>query len=283
MFVKLLLVLPFLLVVNSASAQNYTARQVFTNMLLAMEKMRTAKYTFHSQERVRGILSEGIVKIKVCTGPYRVYMYGVKPNKGMEVLYVAGTNSNEAKVNTHGFPYINLNLDPFGSIMRKNQHHTAVDGGFAYLGTKLRGYQSKMGEDFYKHLSTEGVVTYHGQLYYKLTIDNSNGYGYSTYVAKAGETVTSIATKLHLSDFMVLELNPAIDFYDDVKPGQKLKVPTAYGKKLVFLVSKANNLPLVQYIYDDKGLYEFYELTDFQLNPVFNSNEFSPHFKDYSF
>jgi len=48
-------------------------------------------------------------------------------------------------------------------------------------------------------------------------------------------------------------------------------------------IDKTNYLPVVQIIYDDKGLFGQYEYNSLIVNPVFAPDEFTSKFKDYKF
>ena len=115
-----------------------------------------------------------------------------------------------------------------------------------------------------------------------LTYDN-HSFTYENYSAMQGENVTAIAQSNFVSDFMLLCVNKELKNYDAVKPGQVIKLPVTYGKKIVLCLDKNNYLPIVQMIYDEKGLYEKYEFSSFVLNPNFGGDEFNPKNGRYKF
>ncbi len=75
---------------------------------------------------------------------------------GPEVLWIAGANNGNAIVNPGTFPYITLNLDPMGSIMRKNQHHTINELGMEYVGEILKDGIKHFGDQLDKHFVIVG-------------------------------------------------------------------------------------------------------------------------------
>jgi outer membrane lipoprotein-sorting protein len=279
---RISVVYALLMVFTSLHGENPTAKEIMTQMISAIDNLKTARYSLKKQERIgrRIVSSEIIVKLNV--SPLKVYVYSVDPNPGAEVLYVRGENKDNVMVKANKFPYITLNLGMHNSLLRSNQHHTMGDVGFNYLGNILKANIAKVPETFYNSLIYEGLIEYKGRSFHKLVIENKN-FGYVWYDVKKGETVTSIADKLSVSDFMILQVNPVINDYNDIRPGQKIKVPTAYAKRIVLYVDKVYMLPLVQFIYDDKGLYEYYEMSSFVYNPAFNPAEFTPGYKDYKF
>lgn len=280
---RLFLLVVFILSNQFCFSQTKNAKDIATKMLTACDNMKTAKYVLKKQERQKdNTLRESELIVKLQVNPYKTYSYSVNPNPGAEALYISGENSGKVFVNPNQFPYVNLNLDPYGSTLRENQHHTVLDMGFKYISSIVKAYIKNDEAGFFGNLSYDGEIEWNKKSCYKLTFDNKK-FSYVTYTVQAGETLTSIAKKMNVSDFMILTANPNIDDYDDVKTGQKIKVPNSYAQKIVFYIDKTNYLPLVQIIYDDKGLFEKYELNSFILNPTFNLEEFTSKYKDYKF
>jgi hypothetical protein len=98
-----------------------------------------------------------------------------------------------------------------------------------------------------------------------------------------GEDLNSIARKLNISEYAILERNDEIDFYDDIIPGQEIKVPSSYAKKMILYIDKEYMLPLVIKVYDDRGIYEQYAYKNFVLNPGFKEGEFQSDYLEYGF
>ena len=82
---------------------------------------------------------------------------------------------------------------------------------------------------------------------------------------------------------MVLENNPKISWYNDVKEGQVIRVPNAYAKVSLLLIDKEFMLPVNNKVFDDKGLFETYEYYNLQVNTVITQEEFDKNFKGYNF
>jgi outer membrane lipoprotein-sorting protein len=113
---------------NLVEAQNSMdiTRQMFDNV----KSIKTIQYSFESKERVGSKTIHEISDFKLQIKPYKVYMKEHQPTEGVEVLFVTGENSNKAKVNPNAFPWATLNLDPEGSLMLENHHHSIYDSGF---------------------------------------------------------------------------------------------------------------------------------------------------------
>ena len=274
---RLFLIFTSLLFVKISFSQENKAKEILTKMLTASDNMKGAKYTLYKHERDKDKIEDSEIIVKLTVSPFKIYVYSVNPNVGAEVLFIKRENNGDALVNPNKFPYINLNMNPYNSLLRGNDHHTILDMGFSYITSVLKNYMATYKDDFYKLLYYEGEEEFDGKKFYKLRIEN-NKFAYTTYIVQNGENSTSIAKKLSVSEYMISALNS-----DEIKAGQKIKIPNSYAKKIILLIDEINFLPLVQAVYDDKGLFEKYDHKSFILNPKFDPEEFTPKYKDYKF
>ncbi|MFN6944957.1 MAG: LysM peptidoglycan-binding domain-containing protein, partial [Cytophagaceae bacterium] len=203
------------------------------------------------------------------------------PNEGVELLYIHGENKNRALVNPNGFPYMNLNFDPYSSTLRKNNHHTLHEVGFDYINDIISNMVEKSGDDFNKYFKYLGDTIVNGRNCYKILIDYVD-FAYYNYTIKAGENITDIAYRLHLSDYMILEINNLSD-YTSAKAGTVIKLPNVYARKTYLCIDRINYMPILQEMHDEKGLFSKYEFLNLQINPVIAPEEFTSSYKDYKF
>lgn len=257
--------------------QEVDTKEVINKMLSAIKNIRTLKYNLKCSERINGKMVQTESQVKLQVSPRKVYLY----LKGPEVLWVEGQNSGNALVNPNAFPYVNLNLDPYGSLMRKDQHHTIHEMGFAYLGDVLESVVVKVGDKFDKYFSYTGEDKFLNRSCHKVLITNHD-FTYVTYRVKKGENLVTIARRLKVSEYMILEKNKLADYYA-VKEGQQILVPNGYAKMVMLSIDKQTNLPIAIKTFDDKGLFESYEYHNLQVNVKIADQEFSKDFKDYKF
>jgi outer membrane lipoprotein-sorting protein len=277
----ILLSLPVLL--SAHFPEELTAREIINNMFSSIEDIQSLKFKLKKKERVEGDLKLGEQDVKFNRSPKKIYTKVIAPNKGVEVLWVEGLNNKKAYVNPNGFPYMTVSLDPYGSSMRNNNHHTVHEVGFDYISSIVKQISQKSSKDFTKIFLYKGDTLFNNKDCYKILIDYTP-YEYINYTVKAGENVTDIAYKLFISDYMVLEINEdEVDDYEDVEAGQVIKIPNAYARKTILYIDKKNNLPVIQKMYDEKGLFAQYEFHNLQLNPVITPEEFTKEYKDYNF
>jgi len=277
----LCLTFPFFFFLTGQS-QDPKGKEYLLKMMDAIEKVNTASYTLHMHERVADKFRDSEFKVKINVKPYKLYAMSIYPHNGAEALLVTGENNHKILINPNRFPYINISLLPQSSILRKNHHYTMSDVGFSYIEKILKGYLKRDGDAFYKVLRFTENIDFNNRSYYMLEMDYPT-YDIINYTVKEGETISTIAGHLLVNDYKILSLNPQVDGYDGVKAGDVIKVPNAFSRKIVLYLDKSNLLPMVQNVYDEKGLFGRYEIHEFILNPAFSQDEFTAGFNGYGF
>lgn len=268
------------LLASSASGQAAPdVRTVYDQMMAAMLRFRTASFTIDVNERIYGKMYHNVHHVKLQAKPFKMYLKSEKPDSGAELLFIEGTNNNKALINPNAFPFINVNLSPTNSLLRKNHHYTILHMGFIYTHSILRYYETTEKERFFGKLKLREDPT---GTKYILEIDN-DGFGYINYKVSKGENVSDIANKFRVNDQMILELNRKISGFDDVDPGQVISIPNSFARKILLHIDKKTMLPLKQTIYDLKGLYSEVEFKSFRYNANFTDLDFSSDNEQYGF
>ncbi len=253
-------------------------RELIDKIFEAVDNIKTMRFNLQCNERIKGRMTHYESKVKLQVSPRKLYL----SLKGPEVLWIQGQNNGDALVNPGAFPYMNLNLDPYGSLMRKDQHHTIHEMGFQYLADILKDGLKRAGDKLDKYFVIVGDEKLDGRDCYKLAISFPD-FAWETYKVKKGESLTTIARKLRVSEYMVLMNNSKISWYNDVKEGQNIFVPNAYGKLTILLIDKEYMVPVSNEVFDDKGLFETYKYFDLQINTPIPAEEFSKTYKGYNF
>lgn len=256
-----------------------SCKEILENTITSVERIQTLKFHLKCNERFKGKLLSTQSQVKLNAIPRKVYIY----LKGPELLWLEGKNNGNALVNPDGFPFMNVNLDPMGSLMRENQHHTIHEVGFNYFASIIKNSIQVVGEKFDEHFKCSGTIKWDGNNCYFVTAEYPD-FRYVDYTVQKGETLETIARKFKVSDYMILELNAdKVHNYRDVKAKQKIKIPNVYGSKMVLYIDKETFLPRVIKVYDEKGLFESYEYHDLELNPKIAEEEFTRGYKEYGF
>lgn len=258
------------------------AYDITNAMFVQTKKIHTLNYTMKKHERIKGELMMQQSTVKLNINPLKVYLIQDAPKAGIEVLYVSGTNSNQALINPNGFPWISVNLDPYGSTMRTNQHHTLLNSGYQHVVGILEYLFEKHETEIKGMVKNEGSVVWDKHDCWAITLTNPH-FKYQAYTVLKGETIITIANKFRLSEHMILEKNPSIDDYTDISAGQVIQIPSDYSNKMTLYIDKLRHIPLVMKVYDDKGLYEQYEYTNVTVNGIIKAEEFNRDYKDYNF
>jgi len=256
---------------------------IIREMIENYESIKTISFRMKKTERFKGVLSMQQSYVKLNYKPLKVYLKQELPKSGLEVLYKEGYNDNLAIVNTNGFPWVNLNLNPMGSIMRDKQHHTIFESGHAHVISILKHLENKYKTEFNGLIKNEGVVMWDQKPCWKITLTNPY-FKYYDYKLKQGENLLTIAKRDMLSEHMILERNSKlVDSYTSVSSGLVLSVPNDYSPVLELFIDKNTKVPLLMKVFDEKGLYEQYEYYNIEMNPHYQSDEFDKSFSNYNF
>jgi len=256
-----------------------SCKEIIAKSLKSIRDVKGLKYHLKVTERGKKGLNNYESSVKFQKKPRQLYLY----IKGIELLWLEGKNKGKAYVKPNSFPFINLSLDPMGNLMRQDQHHTLNEMGYDYFADIIEYSIVKIGDDFENAFKLIGEERVNKRPCYKIAIENKN-FGYMDYTVGDNESITTIARKYFISEYMILEKNPKFnDYFDILKKGQIIKIPTWYCKSLVIYIDQFYLLPLGLKINDDKGLFEEYNYYFLQVNPIFEADEFTKNYKDYKF
>lgn len=254
-------------------------------MTLALDQLKTFKGEMKSKERIDGVFMHYHNQMTVAFHPKRVYIkaFNDDGSLGPEVLYREGENDNRVLVNTHGFPFININLSPTSSLLRNNRHNTILEAGGVYLSKVLKSTVNFVPvEKRDQVFSYHGEVTHRGRKCHKIIVDNPD-FGYITYQAKEGETIRSIAFSRSISEYKIIESNPELDDYDSSVEDEEITIPNSFSRKNIIYIDVENGMPLYLENYDDKGLYSVYDYIWLKVNSELPSDAFDPDNPNYGF
>ncbi len=256
-----------------------SCRQLIAGMIETISRVKSTSYTLQAAERVKGKILRASSQIKLHVSPRQLYF---KNNAGVEVLYNELEDKNEALVNPNAFPYINLKLDPYRSIMRNNQHHSIFELGFHQIGGILSNAVKQSEPNFDKWFTYMGVIKFNNKDCHKIYFEYPD-FKYIKYTVHKKETVRSIAHKLGIGEYRIIQNNANISYTDYIKEGRVLSVPNVYASKTLMYIDKELNLPVYIKAFDDQGFYESYEFYDLKINLNFNAKEFDKSFAGYGF
>jgi outer membrane lipoprotein-sorting protein len=244
--------------------------------------IKSLELTIQIKERIDGEYHTQKSDFKIQSSPFKLYLKEEFPRKGLEVLYVEGMNNGKAWVKPNSFPWTTISLNPLSNTMRSEQHHSLFKSGFSFLIEVLDHLQKKYKDQLNQMAVYNGLVKYNNIICHKLTINNPN-FQYVIYTVQEGDNLETLSYKLKVNDYMIKELNPDIDGFDQLEKRQRIKVPNDYGSSFIIYVDKKTNLLVGAKVFDDKGLWEEYTYFDIKVNPALTQKDFDINNPDYNF
>lgn len=273
--------LAILTIVPVIFAQN-PARPLVDEMIKSMNSINNLSGRIKRRERVNGTMMPGDLRFKLMSKPYKLYVYNYAPDDGAELLYVKGWNNDKVLVHPNKFPWINVSLVPHSEELTKNGHHPLTAIGFEYTNNVVKHLLKEHEHDFDKFVSYKGRENWYGKSMHVIKISYDE-YKFVNYTVVGNEDLFDIDHKLAVPAYKILEINKQIKNFLDVKPGQVIKVPNAYAKEMVIMIDPDTYLPVMQLIFDDKGLFEKYEYSELKINCKFSTNDFLEDNEAYGF
>jgi hypothetical protein len=279
---KRLAALFLLLAINlpsHAQKQETDCRELIHKTLKSIREVKGLKYHLKITERGKKGFNFYESSVKFHRNPRQIYLF----IKGIEVLWVQGKNDGRALVKPNSFPFFNLNLDPMGNLMRQDQHHTLNEMGYDYFASIIQNTVDRLGDRFDECFSLAGEERINNRPCYKVVIDNKD-FRFTDYTIGDNESITSIARKFHIPEYMIVEKNPKFkDYFDILKKGQVIRIPNWYCRFVFLYIDQLYHLPISIKVIDDRGLFEEYNYHFLQVNPEFDPAEFTRDYKDYGF
>ncbi len=266
---------------TSVTAQNPV--DIIDKMRAAIKKMNQSSFELHSKERYGDKYVYKKMKFHIQESPRKVYMKDI--DKGVELLYVSGWNNNKAYINPNGFPWVNVSLNIYDSKVVAENHHTVDDAGFGFVNVLLDGFEStgkKAGKPRSSLYMYKGEVTYEGKACYKLYLYPPTEFKYISYTTDRDQNLMQLSRRIVASDYLIKAKNK-LSYARTIKKGTTLMVPSNYAKKVIVYIDKKNYMPIVQMLYDEKGLFEKFEYKKVVAYPKFQSNEFTTDCSTYGF
>ncbi|QNE39593.1 DUF1571 domain-containing protein [Hymenobacter sp. NBH84] len=276
-----LVTLAVVLLTSSLAAAPVPTDKISTEQLLsrlssAIDNLKTLRCTVRAKERVEGKYVTAQSSLKLTSSPLRVYL---RNQKGIEALWVTGQNSGDAWVYPNSFPYVTLNLDPNGTLMRRDQHHSLLDAGFGSISDIIRGSTQRQDHAFERSFRYTGDTLVAGRPCHVL-LSNFPQFRYVSYTPAKAETLTQIANKFGCGEFRIVERN-GLSYEKPVSAGKTIQVPNGYGRRTTVCVDQKLMLPLVVEVLDDKGLFERFEFSNIIANQPIAAEEFAKGYKGY--
>jgi outer membrane lipoprotein-sorting protein len=269
-----------LIIANLSYAQN--GADIVKQLVAKQKQIISLTYTLKKTERLDGELKSKVSLFKINIKPLKLYIKQLAPEEGIEAIFCVGENNNKVIINPNKFPWVTISLDPYCHELTKSEHHTVYESGMTYMTSLLENVLTKYSAELNEMIKNDGPVNHGNYSCFLITMYDKH-FKYVSYTVGSGETVFSIAKKMKINAYMILEKNPKIKNSNDVKKGDIIKVPNDYSQKMILYVDKKTYFPVLIKVYDEVGLFEQYDYSNLVFNPVFASDEFLKSNKKYNF
>lgn len=242
--------------------------ETIPKVMSAMGNAKNMTYHFFAQERMHdGKYSKSDVEFTVISNPLKIYADAHLPQSAQ--LFYDASVSKDVRVKKG----LKLNLSPTNGLLMKGVHNPVTRAGFGQIKKILEtSIAQRKGQDIASFVKILGSVNYDGKDCWKIEIDDPE-YKIIDYTVQPNEkSVWDIGRNRAISEYKIKELN---DIGDDVKAGQKIKIPSSYAKRTTLYIDKSNYLPIYHKMEDEKGIYEIYEFKGLKLGVTLNDDAFN--------
>ena len=246
-------------------------------MLDSIKAIKSMSFHLKALERVGDKIFTAESDIKINSNPKMIYFHSVR--KKISVFWKDGANNGNALVKARMTFNATVSLDPYGNLMRKNQHYTIHELGYVFFAKTLSIAILKGKETIEKKFTYLGKKNLKEKPCFVIMYDDAE-FGYFEYKTNKNESVSSIAIKFNVSDFAIRSKNDLHSFYGTIKEGTILKIPNNYCKKIIIFIDEKNMLPMNITTYDEVGLYENYEYENLELNNKLTFADFQQFYND---
>lgn len=268
-------------------AQNSMPRGIDV-VKLTLQEINALK-TLHgrqvTEERIDGKIIRSEAEIQIRFKPFHIHLQVYKPDgsKGPEVLYVEGKNNSKALINTNGFPFINLNLDPLGSLMRSKRHNTILDAGGPLLANVLeKAIAACRPSEYDTYFQMKGQKKINGVDCYELHVVSPPKMEVR-YTIKPNETLREIAFKRGLCEYKIIEMNSNLSGFESAKAGMEITLPNYYAPLTKLYIDKVRKMPMQIEVFDENGLFSRYTYVFLKVNISLPQNAFDSDNPNYGF
>ncbi len=220
------------------------------NLINKLEEIESGEFIVENTERIGSKYLTGKQKVVYQKKPFECKITFLNPYEGASIFFSPTQNKN-AVYSPNGFPYFDIELDPFGRLMRKNNHHTIYDVGVSYIQTILKSAITNNDIHFSLNSTTSG---------FELLAENKS-FGYRELLTTKATNLVEIAKSNHLSEYLILINNSEYSFYSKIGPGERIKIPSSYAKTVRIMLDKELTITSIE-VFDDIGLFESYRYSE---------------------
>jgi len=220
-----------------------------------------------------------IALFKIQKDPLKIYYRQYERNP-IELLYDETVDKEKALINPAGFPYTNLHLSPYSTLILKRQHHSIFEADPAFMLEQLFYMFEACKPDKCTISLTDTILN--NKAHKKITYINTY-YKLADIKVNAPAKLLDFAREHHVNFYSIVLNNENLSVSSKLNKGDYVKVPSSYAKKIVIVLKAASRHIRSITVSDNEGVFEQYKYLWFKNNVVFSPHDFSPENPDYNF
>ncbi len=228
--------------------------------------------------RMKGADYKQIAFFRIQRNPLKIYYRQFQRNQ-IELLYDETLDKNRALVNPAGFPYANIKLSPYSSLILNRQHHSFFESDPAYMLNEINYMLKKCNAE--SELMTRDTVI--NSFVYKVIEYKNNGYSIETKIVDKKTDLLNFAQKHHVNFYSLVEENDGFSVSTELEKGARVRVPSCYATRVLLLVSPAELKVKGVTVFDRHGIFESYYYIYFKNKQVFLEGTFNKNNPEYNF
>ncbi|PLX20709.1 MAG: hypothetical protein C0599_08690 [Salinivirgaceae bacterium] len=281
MYLKIKYLLLFLFAFQALQSQSIdqAAIDLLTQVDSSLSNSNGLKFKMAIYARMKGNDYNQEALFKIQRSPLKVY-YRQFIDNNIELLYDETKDKEKAIINPDGFPYTNLQLSPYSSLILKRQHHNVFEADPLFTIDQLKRMFDDCLPDKCSITISDTLVD--NKPYKVLQYFNPH---YKIQKVKVEEDIhiLDFARKLGVNFYSIVCFNEDFDSSSEFDKGEILKVPSSYAKKILLIVNPSNNQVFEIQVFDGKGLFEKMRYLWFKKDVEFEEIDFQKENPEYNF
>ena len=229
--------------------------------------------------RMKGEDYHQVALFKIQRVPLKIYYRQYERNQ-IELLYDETVNKKKALVNPAGFPYANLHLSPYSSLILKRQHHSIFEADPTYILEQVFYMFEQCNPD--RCLISLSDTSINGVTLQKIYYKNTH-YTIKQIHVQREMDLLQLADYYNVNFYSILFQNEDLDLGSSLKNGEMVKIPSSYAKSIELLIDPQKKQLHSILVEDHEGFFESYRYLWFRNNVVFSPLDFSTDNSEYNF
>ncbi|MEZ4852050.1 MAG: LysM peptidoglycan-binding domain-containing protein [Bacteroidia bacterium] len=251
----------------SFSNPHLEAKRVLGLMHQNLNGIKAHSYRLNlAERRIDNQYHQGELLISVQNQPLKIRAEVLGPAEGPLVEYDAAADKTNAVITPRKWlPAVKFKQDVNSKMVRRGHYsiHETTFNHFDFLIQKMEARLLQNG-DSHHGIKYHGITSEEGVSCHKIELIDAQ-YQIQNYQINREENLIDLAQNKWIHPYKILELNPQLSSYDEIRTGQRIKIPTSYAKRCVLYIDTQDYLPRRLEVYDELGWFEKYSFRDISI------------------